>query len=69
MPKKKMQNGGTFLGPFATQTGQITPRQQFSPGFVPTRTGTTEPTIGLPGQDPIDTGIETAETQESRDRR
>ena len=58
MPKKKMQNGGTFLGPFATQADQITPRQQFAPGFVPTRTGTTGPTIGLPGQDPIDTGQE-----------
>ena len=73
MPKKKMQNGGTFLGPFATQTGQITPRQQFSPGFVPTRTGTTEPTIGLPGQDPIDTGIPISDTgsktAEIRDRR
>jgi hypothetical protein len=54
MPKKKMQNGGTFLGPFATQAGQATPRQQFTPGFVPTRTGDTSPTIGLPGQDPID---------------
>ena len=53
-----MQNGGTFLGPFATQADQITPRQQFTPGFVPTRTGTTGPTIGLPGQDPIDTGQE-----------
>jgi len=44
----------TFLGPFATQAGQATPRQQTSPGFVPTRTGDTSPTIGLPGQDPID---------------
>jgi|TARA_R100000781_G_scaffold57192_1_gene36965 hypothetical protein len=57
MPKKKMQTGGgTFLGPFATQAGQATPRQQFTPGFVPTRTGDTSPTINLPGQDPIDTG-------------
>ena len=57
MPKKKMQTGGgTFLGPFATQAGQVTPRQQFAPGFVPTRTGDTSPTINLPGQDPIDTG-------------
>ena len=44
----------TFLGPFATQTGQATPRQQISPGFVPTRSGDL-PTISLPGQDPIDT--------------
>lgn len=59
MPKKKMQTGGgTFLGPFATQAGQATPRQQFTPGFVPTRTGDTSPTINLPGQDPIDTGQE-----------
>ena len=56
MPKKKMQKGGTFLGPFAAQTGQITPRQQFAPGFVPTRTGTTEPTITLPGQEVISPG-------------
>ena len=59
IPKKKMQTGGgTFLGPFATQAGQATPRQQFTPGFVPTRTGDTAPTINLPGQDPIDTGQE-----------
>lgn len=52
MPKK-MQTGGTFLGPFATQAGQLTPRQQISPGFVPTRSGDS-PTIGLPGQQPIE---------------
>jgi len=52
---KKMQTGGqTFLGPFATQAGQLTPRQQTVPGFVPIRNKETERTIKLPDQEAID---------------
>ena len=71
MPKK-MQTGGTFIGPFATASGQATPRQNIA--FGSRGAG---PTINLPGQDPISPGQgrtvqpfnQTAETEESRLRR
>ena len=71
MPKK-MQTGGTFIGPFATASGQATPRQNIV--FGSRGAG---PTINLPGQDPISPGQgrtvqpfnQTAETEESRLRR
>ena len=44
----------TFLGPFATQAGKPTTRQTIAPAYSPTLTGGAAPTIGLPGQDPID---------------
>ena len=76
MPKK-MQNGGTFLGPFATQAGQATPRQAIPFGTTPRQSVPFDPrgsgpTINLPGQDPINVfpGFpSTAETEESRLRR
>jgi len=71
MPKK-MQTGGTFIGPFATASGQATPRQNIA--FGSRGAG---PTINLPGQDPISPGQgrtvqpfnQTAETEASRLRR
>lgn len=51
---EKMQTGGTL--PFARQRVDPGPRNLNLPAFVTPPSDTTGPTIGLPGQDPIDAG-------------